>query len=146
MESGMPVGAIMMDFAKAFDRVNHSLLVHKLNCYGIRGNMNSWMANFLHDRKQTVVIDGAKSDYTCMSVVSQGSGLGSCHFLLYINDLPLRVSSPSQLFADDTILYHFIACAQDQYWYYSRTSSIWRSWNQSWTCHSTLTNAANSCS
>ena len=48
------------------------------------------------------------------SGVLKGPVLGPCLFLLYINYLPLRVSSPSRLFADDTILYRFIACAQDQ--------------------------------
>ena len=114
MESVASTDVIMIDFAKAFDRVNHSLLVHKLNHYGIRGNTNSWIENFLHDRKQAVVVDGAKSDYKYVkSDVPQGSVLGLCLFLLYINDLPLRVSSPYRLFAVDTILYRFIACAQD---------------------------------
>ena len=112
MESVASTDVIMIDFAKAFDRVNHSLLVHKLNHYGIRGNTNSLIEHFLHDRKQAVVVDGAKSDYKYVkSDVPQGSVLGPCLFLLYINDLPLGVSSPSRLFADDTILYRFIACA-----------------------------------
>ena len=105
MESRTPTDVIIMDFAKAFDQVNHSLLVHKLNHYGIQGNRNSWIANFFHNRKQAVVVDGKKSDYICVkSGVPKGSVLGPCVFLLYINNLPLRVSSPSRQFADDTIL------------------------------------------
>ena len=61
MERGIPTDVIVMDFAKAFDRVNHSLLVHKLDHYGIRRFTNKLIANFLHGRKQTVVVDGAKS-------------------------------------------------------------------------------------
>ena len=57
MESGTPTDVIIMEFAKAFDPVKHSLLVHKLNHFGIRGNTNSWIANFLHDREQAVVVE-----------------------------------------------------------------------------------------
>ena len=62
MESGTPTDVIIMDFAKALDRVNHSLLVHKPSHYSIQGNVNSWITNFLHDRKQAVVVYGAKLD------------------------------------------------------------------------------------
>ena len=115
MERGIPTDVIVMDFAKAFDRVNHSLLVHKLDHYGIRGSTNRWIANFLHGRKQAVVVDGAKSGYIDVtSGVPQGSVLGPCLFLAYINDLPQRVSSPCRQFADDTILYRFVTTAQDR--------------------------------
>ena len=49
MERGIPTDVIVIDFAKAFDRVNHSLLVHKIDHYGIRGSTNRWVANFLHE-------------------------------------------------------------------------------------------------
>ena len=51
MESGKPTDIIITDFAKAFHRVNHSLLVHKANHYSIQGNTKSWIANFLHNQK-----------------------------------------------------------------------------------------------
>jgi hypothetical protein len=114
MERGTATDAIVLDFAKAFDRVNHTLLVHKLDHYGIRGNTNRWIAHFLSDRRQAVVVNGAQSGYVSVkSGVPQGSVLGPCLFLAYINDLPSRVSSPSRLFADDTALYRFIACPSD---------------------------------
>ena len=84
MESGTSTNVIIMDFAKAFDRVNHNFQVHKLKHYGIRGNTNSWIANFLHDWKQAVVVDGAKSDNTNVKLeVPQGSVLGPCFSSLY---------------------------------------------------------------
>ena len=115
MESGTTTDVIVMDFAKAFDRVNHSLLVHKLDHYGVRGITNRWIASFLHGRRQAVVVDGEKSDYAAVrSGVPQGSVLGPCLFIVYINDLPRTVSSPCRLFADDTILYRTITNTNDQ--------------------------------
>ena len=96
---------VVLDFAKAFDKVNHHLLTYKLNHYGIRGQTNNWIADFLRERNQTVVVDGYKSDtIPVKSGVPQGSVLGPCLFLAYINDLPSRVTSNARLFADDTSL------------------------------------------
>jgi hypothetical protein len=95
-----------MDFAKAFDKVNHSLLIHKLQHYGIIGKSVRWIQNWLANRKQSVVIDGCTSD--AVSVDSgdpQVSVLGPGLFLYYINDLQSRLTSTVRLFADDTIAY-----------------------------------------
>lgn len=80
-----------MDFAKAFDRVNHSflVLVYKLNHHGIRGSMNRRIADFLHDWKPAVVVDGAKSDNDeVKSGIPQGSvlllGPWSFSLVLYV--------------------------------------------------------------
>ena len=95
---------IFLDLSKAFDTLNHDILLHKLNVYGIRGLANAWIKNYLSNRKQYVVYnntDSTHSDIVCG--VPQGSILGPLLFLLYINDLPL--SSPSShfiIFADDT--------------------------------------------
>ena len=98
MEKGTTTEVIIIDFAKAFDWVNHSLLVHKLDHHGIRGSTNTWITNFLSERKQAVVFDSARSDYiNVRSGVPQGLVLGPCLFLAYINDLPDRISSPSRL-------------------------------------------------
>ncbi|KAK7087826.1 hypothetical protein V1264_021830 [Littorina saxatilis] len=105
---------VVMDFAKAFDKVNHSLLVHKLHHYGIRNSTNSWISSFLHGRSQAVVVEGSRStNIPVKSGVPQGSVLGPCLFLIYINDLAARVSSTTRLFADDTIVYRLIAAASD---------------------------------
>ncbi|KAI8514688.1 hypothetical protein Bbelb_072790 [Branchiostoma belcheri] len=114
MERGVATDVIIMDFQKAFDRVNHSLLVHKLDHYGIRGRTNRWIANFLSARKQAVVVNGAQSSYVNVrSGVPQGTVLGPCLFITYINDLPQRISSTSRLFADDTAVYRLITCSRD---------------------------------
>ena len=98
-----PLG-IFLDLSKAFDTLNHDILLHKLNIYGIRGLANSWIKNYLSNRKQYVVYNNTNSTHSdIVCGVPQGSILGPLLFLLYINDLPL--SSPSShfiIFADDT--------------------------------------------
>ncbi|KAL8570366.1 hypothetical protein ACOMHN_035784 [Nucella lapillus] len=63
MAQGKQTDILVMDFAKAFDKVNHSLLVHKLHHYGIRGMLLTWISDFLRDRRQAVVVNGIRSDF-----------------------------------------------------------------------------------
>ena len=103
-----------MDFAKAFDKFCHSLLVHKLHNYGIRGKVNRWIKNWLTNRKQCVVIQGEKSQFVIVfSGVPQGSVLGPRLFLYYINDLAAQLHSTVRLFANDTIAYLVIWTPED---------------------------------
>ena len=114
LEEGHQTDILIMDFAKAFDKVDHSLLTHKLHHYGIRGNVNTWIKNWLKDRKQSVVVDGEKSEPVSVdSGVSRGSVLGPGLFLYYIKDLPARLRSRVRLFADDTIAYLVIILQKD---------------------------------
>ena len=99
---------IFLDISKAFDTIDHNILLSKVYKYGIRGNTLIWFMNYLSNRYQFVSINNASSSFLRIeSGVPQGSILGQILFILYINDLP-RVSTKLKflLYADDTnILY-----------------------------------------
>ena len=58
LEEGRQIDILVMDFAKALDKVSHSLLIHKLHSYGIKGEENRWIKNWLAERRQAVVVEG----------------------------------------------------------------------------------------
>ena len=116
LEKNIQTDAILLDFAKAFDKVTHHLLIHKLARYGINSNAISWISSFLNNRTQEVHVQGSQSQTSeVTSGVPQGSVLGPLLFLMFINDMPsyLKNSSTIRLFADDAIIYRQIKTPQD---------------------------------
>ena len=105
---------IIMDFAKAFDKVPHRRLLYKLDYYGIRGSTHKWITKWLSELFQKVVLDGQASDQVpVLSGVPKGSVLGSVLFLIFITDLPENIRSSVRLFADDCVLYRNIESPMD---------------------------------
>ena len=104
IDSGKVGCGIFLDLQKAFDTVNHKIVLDKLEHYGIRGNALKWFQSYLSGRTQYVTVNGHVSDpLPISSGVPQGSVLGPLLFLIYVNDLP-NVSKVMQfyLFADST--------------------------------------------
>ena len=92
--------------AKAFDRVWHAGLLHKLRFYGISGQIFGLISSFLSNRRLWVVLDGKSSqEYPVNGGVPEGFILGPMRFLLHINDLPDDVIDNIAIYADDATLY-----------------------------------------
>ena len=116
LDNGNQTDMILLDFSKAFDKVNHSSLLAKLQHYGINGKLHKWISGFLDNRTQKVFLEGASSSATTvLSGVPQGTVLGPLLFLIYINDIPKFISPGTQLklFADDSAVYRKISSSLD---------------------------------
>ena len=108
LDDGEIVCGVFIDSQKAFDTVNHEILLEKLKHYGIRSKQNDWFRSFLTNRKQYVSMEGFFSQTKIVKCdVPQGSTLGPLLFLIYINDLANAVKN--QFIILQTILIYYMA-------------------------------------
>ena len=98
---------MFLDISKAFDRVWHRGLLHKIKACGISGPLHDWLKDYLTDRQQRVIINGEQSEWGNIKAgVPQGSVLGPLLFLIFINDITHVIKHCKiRLFADDTCLF-----------------------------------------
>ena len=126
--------AVALDISKAFDRVWHAGLLHKLKSYGISGQIFGLISSFLSNRRLRVVLDGKSSqEYPVNVGVPQGSILGPILFLLYINDLPDNVICNIAIYADDTTLYSKLIMAFDLWQQLELASELESDLRDTWT-------------
>ena len=106
LDNGEKVGVIFMDLSKAFDTINHSLLLAKLKAYGFSNQVLSWLQSYLCNRFQTSIIKGSVSMWNeVITGAPQGSILGSLLFNIFLNDIFLFMSKRQLCnYADDNTL------------------------------------------
>ena len=103
LEEGNNVDAVYLDFSKAFDKCDHGILLHKIKKLGIKGKLGKWLQNFLKGRKQAVIVDRIRSEWSkIVSGIPQGSVLGPILFLIYISDIGEDLSAKALVYVDDT--------------------------------------------
>ena len=111
---GLPVDVIYLDFEKAFDKVPHQRLLLQLEKYGIRGQVLSWIRDYLHNRQQKVRVNGVMSASSpVLSGVPQGSVLGPALFLIFVADVKPLIQNFLSLYADDSKLFTYMQDSEE---------------------------------
>ena len=107
IDNGQTVGAIFIDFQKAFDTVSHDILSYKLHAIRISGSLYEWLMSYLSNRRQFTEVNNCRSatDFVHYGV-PQGSLIGPRLYTIYVNDLPDHINSGDlYMYADDTTVY-----------------------------------------
>ena len=132
IDEGKNFDCIYFDFKKAFDTVAHERLLVKLKSYGIDGKLLTWIEAFLFHRKQCVIVNDNKSNWSEVSSgIPQGSVLGPTLFLIYINDIETEIQSIIRLFADDTKLFNIADTDTDKLRIQNDTDKL-EEWSEKW--------------
>lgn len=114
MNKGIEMHSIYTDFSKAFDKVDHSILINKLNLYGVRGTALNWIKSYLTERYLRVRVNGhISNEYMVKSGVPQGSHLGPILFNIFVNDIGNDFTSDYLLYADDLKIFRRMTSAND---------------------------------
>ena len=114
IDCGLQTDVIYLDFSKAFDKLDHGILIDKLYALGLNMQLITFFGSYLGDRKQYVHCCGYDSDViTVLSGVPQGSVLGPLLFLLFINDISNELDVEFSLYADDIKIYNRVSSTDD---------------------------------
>jgi hypothetical protein len=133
LEDGKDISMVFLDVSKAFDKVWHLGLLHKLKTNGIDGKLFEWLEDYLTNRMISVVINGQSAPWAKTNAgVPQGSILGPLLFLVFINDVVDDIESDINLFADDTSLMNIIEQIQDSYATLNRDLEKLSEWADQW--------------
>ncbi|CAK1593267.1 unnamed protein product [Parnassius mnemosyne] len=110
MDKGYQIDAIYTDYSKAFDRIDHAILMEKLSTAGIRGDLFRWFTSYISNRSQAVILNGFTSSWVPVpSGVPQGSLLGPLLFVIFINDISeCFLNTNFLLFADDMKIFRIV--------------------------------------
>ena len=127
--------ATFCDLSKAFDIIDHDILLHKLKHCGLRGVVNNWFRSYLSDRKQFVEYKTEKSSLqTIICGVPQGSILGPLLYLIYVNDIQNSCDGNILSFADDTTMY--LSHSNVDILFENANSNVVVCWSLTSLCHS----------